>query len=116
VPLLALLAVPGAIRLWKLPAGRIVVIVAVGWSALTTALLQWLPLSGYVDDGRYFVDDVREATPILAPFDIFPAIAPRPSSNLLGLGLLAALWLALCWVLLRRPTVAVAAWKKRPPD
>jgi hypothetical protein len=92
IPLLALLAVPGALRLWRSPAGRAVTVLALGWSIITGILLHWLPLTGYVYEGRYFIDDARRELPLLAPFDAFPTIAPASSSNLLGIALMLIVW------------------------
>ena len=62
------------------------------WSTITTVLLHWLPLSGYVYEGRYFIDAARRELPLLALFDAFPVITPAATSNLLGLGLLLIIW------------------------
>ncbi len=92
VPLLALLAVPGCLRLWRSAVGRVVVTVILGWSVVMTTILHWLPLSGYIYDGQYFIDDARRRLPILAPIELLPAIAPAASSNLLGIALLLTIW------------------------
>jgi|GEM_PF-3992613 len=96
VPLLALLAVPGAIRLWRSRSsvGRSLVATCLGWSVLATVLLHWLPLSGYVAAGHYFIDDARREIALLVPFALAPTVAPSASSNLIGLALIAAIWVA----------------------
>ena len=101
VPLLALLAVPGALRLWRSPAGRAVVSVCLVWSGIATALLHWLPLSGYIYEGHYFITDVRHELPLLVPFDLLPSITPTASSNLLGIALMLAVWTAV-WTAIRQ--------------
>jgi hypothetical protein len=92
VPLVALLAVPGALRLLRDPFGSAIVSAAVVWSITTSMLLHWLPLSGYATASAYLIDSARAGLPPLAPLALFPAIRPGPTSNLLGLGLVIVLW------------------------
>jgi hypothetical protein len=63
-------------------------------------------LSGYVVDGRYFVSEARRELPVLAPFDLAPAVAPAASSNVLGLVLLLVVW-TIVMGLLRRSNIRI---------
>ncbi|HEX5166831.1 MAG TPA: hypothetical protein VFV93_15605, partial [Thermomicrobiales bacterium] len=92
VPLLALLAAPGAARLWRSLAGRLTISALLIWSAAVTFLLLWVPLSGYISAGRYFIDDAVDGLLPLEPLSAFPAIAPAAGSNLVGLLLLLLVW------------------------
>jgi hypothetical protein len=92
VPPLILLVAPGAARLWRYSAGRTLIAFLLVWSAGVSALLLWMPLSGYVFEGHYFIDDTVNALTPLAPLRLFPAIAPAAGSNLLGLILLLLVW------------------------
>jgi hypothetical protein len=67
------------------------------WSTAMTVLLHWLPLSGYVYQGSYFIDVVRRELPLLAIVDAFPRVAPGAGSNLLGIALLLLIWTSV-WV------------------
>jgi hypothetical protein len=89
IPLMATLALPGMLRLWRsgrtLPRAAVVVILT--WSLLVTMLLHWRPLSGYIDRGgpsnNYLMDQALSWLPFPSPFEYMPAIeaVPGPAWN-----------------------------------
>jgi hypothetical protein len=98
-PLLGLLAVPGAIRLWATAVGRSVVVVAVSWSVAATVLLHWLPLAGYARKDQYLIDDAFRGIPGPDPLSLFPQLPPSTAQSWLGVVLLAGLWIGLLWLI-----------------
>lgn len=101
VPLLALLAVPAALALWQHRSGRAVTLTALGFSVVSTALLHWVPLSGYVTWRHWLIDDLFTGVPGFDPYRVFPHIQPEASPAWLGLAMLACLAIALVWMILR---------------
>jgi hypothetical protein len=95
VPLVALFAVPGAVRLWRHPVGRFVVVATLSWSVLATVLLHWLPLSGYVSETQYLVNAALVQGIGWNPLAIFPEIRPHTSSAWTGWLTVVALWIML---------------------
>ncbi|MEZ4523181.1 MAG: hypothetical protein R3A46_16300, partial [Thermomicrobiales bacterium] len=84
VPLVAALAIPGMIRVWRSHDvwGRAIVVAVLGWSAAVSALLHWLPLAGYIDrttpGNDYLMDQALDWLPIPSPFAAMPTIEALP--------------------------------------
>ncbi|MEZ4570748.1 MAG: hypothetical protein R2849_10570 [Thermomicrobiales bacterium] len=84
VPLVAALAIPGMIRVWRSHDvwGRAIVVAVLGWSAAVSALLHWLPLAGYIDrttpGNDYLMDQALDWLPIPSPFAAMPTIELSP--------------------------------------
>ena len=107
VPLIALLAIPGMVRLWQ--SGRILrrllVIGVLSWSALVSIMLHWLPLSGYVDrttpGNVYLIDDALGWLPFTSPFTLLPTIEALEGPGWgepLGIAILCTLAASAAWV------------------
>ena len=109
------LAVPGALRLWRFGTGRAIVVLCLGWSVVATTLLHWLPLTGYVSGGHYFVSDAVRKLPLLAPFDAFPAVTPAATSNFGGLMILLTLW-SVAWIVIRPHRRPSTRGSRHSPD
>lgn len=77
VPLLALLAVPGAARLWRSVPGKVAVSVVALWSVLSAVLLHWLPLSGYVWRAADYQIDAALGELLGVSYWLFPKLPPR---------------------------------------
>jgi hypothetical protein len=99
VPLLGLLAVPGAARLWAATAGRVAVVAVMVWSVAATVLLHWLPLAGYVQWGHYLIDDAFRGIPGPDPLSLFPKLLPDTAPAWLGIALIAGVWLGVLWLI-----------------
>ena len=115
IPLVAVLAIPGMIRLWQSGSlwSRLAVGGLLGWGALVSVLLHWLPLAGYVDrstlDNAYLIDDALTWLPFPSPFSHMPTIEALPGPSwgepvgiaILGLLALSAAWAG--WGIVREP-------------
>jgi hypothetical protein len=91
VPLLALFAVPGAQRLWRMHGGRVAVAGLAAWSAATAFLLHWLPLSGYVWRHRDYQIDAALGELVGTSYWLFPKLTPRVWGAPLGTLIVLAL-------------------------
>ncbi len=105
VPLIALFAVPGALRLWHTarPIGRIATTVVLLASVATTSLLHWAAPVGYALPPTYPLDTLAADLLPARLLTLAPHLAPGTSANLPGFLLLLALWLSVAQLLARRP-------------
>lgn len=99
VPLLALLVAPAIQRLWDSGRARPIVGGLVGWGMATTFMLHWLPLSGYVLEGRYLIDEAWQGVGGISPLVVFPEITPSPGSFMVGTALAFGLLAGAGWLL-----------------
>lgn len=106
IPLIALFAVPGALRLRRTarPFGRIATAALLSASVATTYLLHWAAPVGYALPPRYPLDTLAADILPVRLLTLAPHLAPGTSSNLTGFLLLAALWLGLAQLLMHIPS------------
>ncbi len=107
IPLMATLALPGLLRLWRSgqPLLRVAIAASLGWSVLVTMMLHWRPLSGYIDRGgprnNYLMDQALSWWPWPSPFEFMPTIEAEPGpawAEPFGIAILVALTVAAGWV------------------
>jgi hypothetical protein len=99
VPLLALLVAPAIQRLWDSHRSRPVALGLVGWGVAMTFMLHWLPLSGYVLEGRYLGDEAWRGVAGGSPLALFPQVTPSPGSFVVGTLLACGLLVGAGWFL-----------------
>jgi hypothetical protein len=109
VPLLALLAVPGAQRLWRSVPGKVAVSVLVLWSAVSAFMLHWLPLSGYVWRATDYQIDAALGELLGVGYWLFPKLPPREWGAPVGVVLVLLLIAGLLYLLWPPRLVSVPA-------
>lgn len=116
VPLMALLVGPALQRLWERRAARPAILFLAGWGVVLTFMLQWLPLSGYIRDGRYLVDEAWRGAIGFSPMVVFPKITPAAGSFVVGTLVTFGLLGTAAWLLLVRGGTRRDGLKEETPQ